>query len=218
MLLTDGLKKRPKAKKKMDDTPAQVTEEIKPLSLYINRELSLLEFQRRVLEEAKDERNPLLERVKFLAIVGSNMDEFFMVRVGGLKLQIAAGIFEPSFDGATPPEQLAAIRKASMDILSQQVNCLHELTAKLREKDIYILNYNELSKQQLSNAKQYYNEVVFPVLTPLAVDPGHPFPHISSLSLNLAVLVQGEDGKQRFVRVKSAGYITALCAIKTLLR
>ena len=202
MLLTDGLKKQSKAKKKMDDAPVQVTEEIKPLSLYINRELSLLEFQRRVLEEAKDERNPLLERVKFLAIVGSNMDEFFMVRVGGLKLQIAAGIFEPSFDGATPPEQLAAIRKTSMDILSQQLNCLYDLITKLKEKDIHILNYNELSKQQLSNAKQYYNEVVFPVLTPLAVDSGHPFPHISSLSLNLAVLVQGEDGKQRFVRVK----------------
>ncbi|MEI7988803.1 MAG: polyphosphate kinase 1 [Chloroflexota bacterium] len=182
--------------------------------LYINRELSLLQFQNRVLEEAKDERNPLLERIKFLAIVGSNMDEFFMVRVGGLKMQMAAGMMERSFDGATPPEQLASIRKTATNLLNQQLVCLNSLIPKLKAKGIHILNYDELNKQQLSNAKSYFDEVIFPVLTPLAVDPGHPFPHISNLSLNLAVLVLGEDGKQHFARIKIPDTLPRLVPLK----
>jgi polyphosphate kinase len=170
--------------------------------LYLNRELSLLEFQWRVLEEAQDESNPLLERVKFLAIVASNMDELFMVRVGGLKLQVSAGVVAPSIDGATPAEQLAAIRKAAARLMAKQRECFSDLATKLREQGIYLLNYAELNKQQQESAEEYFKETVFPVLTPLAVDPGHPFPHISNLSLNLAVLVQGEDGKQHFARIK----------------
>ena len=195
------------------DYPLDEKEQEK-ITLYINRELSLLEFQRRVLEEAKDERNPLLERIKFLAIVGSNMDEFFMVRMGGLKIQLAAGLLERSFDGATPAEQLAATRKVSTEILAQQYACLKDIIVKLKGRGIHILDYGELSKQQLINAKEYYNEVVFPVLTPLAVDSGHPFPHISSLSLNLAVLLLGEDGKQRFVRIKVPDSLPRLVPLK----
>lgn len=179
-----------------------LTEDIEETKLYINREMSLLDFQKRVLEEAKDERNPLLERIKFLSIVGSNMNEFFMVRVGGLKLQIAAGIVDRSFDSATPAEQLADIRKISSDILNQQLACLDEVIPLLKKQGIHILNYKELNKQQQTNANNYFSEMVFPVLTPLAVDPGHPFPHISNLSLNMAMMIRGEDGKQRFARIK----------------
>jgi polyphosphate kinase len=180
----------------------ELPEDVEETKLYINRELSLLDFQKRVMEEGKDERNPLLERIKFLAIVGSNMDEMFMVRVGGLKLQMAAGIVDRSFDGATPAEQLAAIRKVSSDILNQQLACLNEIIPLLKKHGIHILNYKELNKQQQTNANSYFSEMVFPVLTPLAVDPGHPFPHISNLSLNMAIMIRGEDGKQRFARIK----------------
>ena len=182
--------------------------------LYLNRELSLLEFQWRVLEEAQDENNPLLERVKFLAIVGSNMDEFFMVRVGGLKLQIDAGVAERSIDGTTPAEQLAAIRKAATRLMVKQRETFNNLVPKLKEQGIYLLNYAELTKQQQDSVKEYFKETVFPVLTPLAVDPGHPFPHISTLSLNLAVLVQGEDGKQHFARIKVPDTLPRLVPLK----
>jgi len=183
---------------------------------YINRELSLLEFQYRVLEEAQDERNPLLERVKFLAIVGSNLDEFFMVRVAGLKQQMAAGVHDSSFDGLTPAAQLAAVRaKASKLIAQAREHFLTVIRPALAQAGIFILDYSELNDAQRAEAKRYFEESVFPVLTPLAFDPGRPFPHISNLSLNLAILIRDASGEEHFARVKIPGTLPQLVALKS---
>ena len=183
--------------------------------LYINRELSLLDFFRRVLEEALDETTPILERVKFLAIVGSILDEFFMVRVAGLKQQIAAGVVDTSPDGQTPAEQLAAARKAVSQLLKEARQCLQkDIMPKLDEAGIHIVNYADLVENHKERIDEYFNEVVFPVLTPLAVDPGRPLPHISNLSLNLAVLIRDKKGQQRFARVKVPGTLPRLVPIK----
>lgn len=183
--------------------------------LFINRELSLLEFQRRVLEEAQDDTNPLLERVKFLSIVGSNLDEFFMVRVGGLKQQIEAGVVELSPDGLTPAEQLAAIRKAAQKLMQDARLCWHQqLLPKLVEAGIHVLDYAQLNAAQKSRVDEYFEQVIFPVLTPLAFDPGRPFPHISNLSLNLAVLIREKKGPERFARVKVPNTLPRLVPIK----
>ncbi len=170
--------------------------------LYINRELSLLAFQRRVLEEAEDPANPLLERVKFLAIVGSNLNEFFMVRVAGLVSQMDAGIVEAGPDGLSPRAQLVAIRRDVKHLLSDVYKCLAKLHAGLDEAGIRILEYGDLNETQLRVAAEYFSETAFPVLTPLAFDPGRPFPHISNLSLNLAVLIRDAAGNERFARIK----------------
>jgi polyphosphate kinase len=183
---------------------------------YLNRELSQLEFFRRVLEEAKDESNPLLERVKFLAIVGSNLDEFFMVRVAGLKQQIAAGVVEPSIDGLTPAEQLAAIRKAVTKLLAAARACYQDdLLPKLAEAGIHLLGYGDLDQRQQAYVEKYFSQVIFPVLTPLAFDPGRPFPHISNLSLNLAVLIRDPTGKEHFARVKHGATLALLRLART---
>ena len=181
--------------------------------LFINRELSLLDFQRRVLEEGLDEKNPPLERVKFLAFVGNNLDEFFMVRVSGLKKQIAAGVVDSSADGMTPAEQLAAIRKITLRIMTEaQVSFKEDLIPLLDKEGIHILNYDELTEKQKESADSYFSEVIFPVLTPMAFDPGHPFPHISNLSLNLAVLIRNTS--EHFARIKVPGTLPRLVPIK----
>jgi polyphosphate kinase len=170
----------------IDQTPLS----LKDPSLYINRELSLLSFQRRVLEEAQSESNPLLERIKFLAILGSNMDEFFMVRVSGIRKQVEAGIAEVSPDGLTPREELAAIRRSALELYNTALQLLHrKLLPKLNKQGVHVLDYDKLAKPQKERADSYFREVIHSVLTPLAVDPGHPFPHISNLSLNLAILI-----------------------------
>jgi polyphosphate kinase len=170
---------------------------------YVNRELGLLAFQRRVLEEAEEDGNPLLERVKFLAILGSNMDEFFMVRVAGLLEQADAGIVEVGPDGMTLRAQLITIRREVKKLFADAHKCLSDqLLPALQEAGIRILEYSELSSRQLALANTYFAEVTFPVLTPLAFDPGRPFPHISNLSLNLAVLLRDSKGVEHFARVK----------------
>jgi polyphosphate kinase len=184
-------------------------------SLYINRELSLLEFQRRVLEEAQDESNPLLERVKFLAIFGSNMDEFFMVRVSGLRKQVDAGIVEVPADGLTPREQLAAIRKLAIELDHDAHNLLaRKLIPKLDKAGIHLLDYEKLTKTQKEKADAYFQEVVYPILTPLALDLAHPFPHISNLSLNLAIVIRDPKGKEKFARLKVPDTLPRLVPIK----
>ena len=184
-------------------------------ALYLNRELSLMEFQRRVFEEAQDERNPLLERIKFLSIVSSNLDEFFMVRVAGLKKQVDAGVLELPPDGMTPAEQLAALRKAALPMMIKIHEYLRdELMPALTTAGIYILDYQALTDRQKEVVKKYFDEVVFPVLTPLAFDPGHPFPHISNLSLNLAVLIRDKSGKEHFARIKVPDTLPRLVPIK----
>ena len=159
-------------------------------ALFINRELSLLEFNRRVLEEAQDLNNPIMERAKFLAIYSSNMDEFFMVRVAGLRQQIAAGVTDTPADGLLPTEQLVAIRKIVRARMKEMNACFDDIRAKLAETGIHLHHYNDLTKAQQNSANEYFKNEIFPVLTPLAFDPGRPFPHISSLSLNQAVLVR----------------------------
>ncbi len=196
---------------KTDETPGDLNDP----RLFINRELSLLEFQRRVLEEAQDEHNPLLDRVKFLSIVGSNLDEFFMVRVAGLIKQVDAGVLDLPPDGMTPAEQLAACRKLALQIMTQARTCLREqLIPALNKAGIHILEYSQLDERQKTSVDAYFEEVVFPVLTPLAFDPGHPFPHISNLSLNLAVVIQDEDGDRHFARIKVPGSLPRFVPIK----
>jgi len=183
--------------------------------LFINRELSLLDFQSRVLEEAQDEDNPLLERVKFLAIFGSNMDEFFMVRVSGLRKQVEAGIVDISPDGLTPREQLAAIRKRYIELDNEAHQCMQrKILPKLEKAGIHILDYEKASKTQKEKADAYFHEVVYPVLTPLALDLGHPFPHISNLSLNLAIVIRDPKGNEKFARLKVPGTLPRLIPIK----
>jgi polyphosphate kinase len=170
--------------------------------LYLNRELSLLAFQRRVLEEAEDRRNPLLERAKFLSILGSNLDEFFMVRVAGLAAQVDAGTLEVGPDGMSPRAQLVAIRREVKRLFKEGHRCLERLLLLLQEQGIFVHEDFALTESQRSNAEEYFTRTVFPVLTPLAFDPGRPFPHISNLSLNLAVLIRDPLGQERFARVK----------------
>ncbi|MFN8006326.1 MAG: polyphosphate kinase 1 [Terriglobia bacterium] len=185
-------------------------------SYYINRELSLLEFQLRVLEEAEDERNPLLERVKFLSIVGSNLDEFFMVRVAGLKQQIEAGVHDISPDGLTPAAQMVAVRNAALKLIERSRRCLvMELIPALRQAGVYLVDYADLNLDQKGEVDRYFEEVVFPVLTPLAFDPGRPFPHISNLSLNLGILIRDREGEEHFARVKVPGTLPQLVPLQT---
>ena len=172
--------------------------------LFINRELSWLEFNRRVLHEAMDSRTPLLERVQFLSIFTSNLDEFYMKRVGGLKRQVEAGITSKSIDGLGPADQIAAIRKTVLPMLSNQAKCFQdEILPALKDENIFLLSWDELTPSERSKAAEYFRERVFPVLTPLAVDMGHPFPFISNLSLSLAFVISppGSDDLH-FARVK----------------
>jgi len=171
--------------------------------LYINRELSLLEFQRRVLHEARDPKNPLLERVKFLSILSSNLDEFFMVRVAGLQKQAASGAQEASVDGLSAAVQLQLIRQEVRRLVEEIQGLLRDtLLPALDGAGIQILDISQLTQRDRAVLDSYFIEEVFPVLTPLAFDPGRPFPHISSGSLNLAVVVGDNQGTENFARIK----------------
>jgi polyphosphate kinase len=171
---------------------------------YFNRELSWLEFNHRVLWEAVDSRTPLLERLKFTAIFSANLDEFFMVRVAALKRQVEAEVTQLSPDGLTPQEQLEAISQRLLPLVQQQVeNFEYNLKPELVSHGVHLINYVDLNQEQRSYLQKYFDENIFPVLTPLAVDPSHPFPHMSNLSLNLAVLVKNPDTEEElFARVK----------------
>jgi polyphosphate kinase len=172
-------------------------------SLYMNRELSLLEFQERVLDEARDPRNKLLERVKFLSIVCSNLDEFFMVRMAALKQKLSAGNQTLSVDGKTVTEQLAILRERVERLMLEIYDCYQvELLPSLARNGIEIVEYASLDLHERTEVDRYYTETIFPVLTPLAFDPGRPFPHISNLSVNLAVVLRDADGHKHFARLK----------------
>src|SRR5918911_1066234 len=188
------------AEKHSDDAP-QVT---LPPSLrhhkdsLLNRELSLLEFFRRVLEEALDASQPLLERLKFLAIFSTNLDEFFMIRVSGLKEELEEDVSEPSPDGLTPAEQLQAISQRLRPMLAEHARCLREdILPRLAEQGIVITPYKDLAGREQQALRDYFTEHVFPVLTPQAVDPGHPFPYISNRSLNLGLWVEPEAAREQ---------------------
>ncbi len=169
-----------------------------------NRELAWLDFNWRVLHEALDERTPLLERVRFLAITANNLDEFFRKRVGGLKRQQAAGLANLQLQGWTPDVQLQWIAKSVQPMLEAQSRCLvEELLPALAEHGVRIFDYDELTAQQQARLRHYYEQEVSPILTPLAVDPGHPFPFISNQSLSLGVMLfDPVSGESRFARVK----------------
>ena len=184
-------------------TPAALTREL-PDDRYLNRELSWLDFNARVLALAADNSLPLLERAKFLAIFSSNLDEFYMVRVAGLKRRDEMGLSVRSADGLTPREQLARIGEQTQRIATRHARVfLDSVRPALAEEGILIVTWADLDQRERDQLSTYFNEQVFPVLTPLAVDPAHPFPFVSGLSLNLAVTVrQPEDGAQHFARVK----------------
>src|SRR3954465_8488345 len=175
-----------------------------PEDRYLNRELSWLDFNARVLALAADTSLPLLERAKFLAIFASNLDEFYMVRVAGLKRRDEMGLSVRSADGLSPREQLHRIGERTQQIATRHAMVFGELVRPaLAEQGIVIVTWNQLEEAERERLSTYFHEQVFPVLTPLAVDPAHPFPFVSGLSLNLAITVrQPEDGTQHFARIK----------------
>ncbi len=188
-------------------------------ALYINRELSWLEFNQRCLAQASDPDLPLLERIRFLAIFSNNLDEFFMVRVSGLKEQVKAGVTDTPADGLTPAYQLASIRERVLPMVQEQRRVFHtELVPKLAENGVDVLSYESLTAAEKRALRDFFEAEVFPVLTPLAVDPGRPFPHISNLSLSLAILMEDNEGIERFARIKVPNVLPRAIAIHDVLR
>jgi polyphosphate kinase len=195
--------------------------------LFFNRELSLMEFNKRVLEEGIDDTNPLLERLKYLGIFSSNLDEFFMIRVSGLKEELEENVTELSADGMTPEEQLKEIRRRVVELIDQMSNCFQrEILPELAKHNIHVVGYDSLDEPEREGLRTFFMEKVFPVLTPLAVDPSHPFPYISPLSLNIATMVQPpaseadaeatEVQPPRFVRIKVPPVVPRLVQVSRL--
>jgi polyphosphate kinase 1 len=180
-----------------------------------NRELSWLAFNERVLALAEDKDQPLLERLKFLAIFASNLDEFYMVRIAGLKRRADMGLQITSADGLSPREVLAALAARTRELVDRHARCFaEEITPGLRAEGIHLRRWDDLDDEERARLADYFEAQVFPVLTPLAVDPSHPFPYISGLSLNLAVLVRDPDGEsQRFARVKVPNNVPRFVAV-----
>ncbi|MEI6727319.1 MAG: polyphosphate kinase 1, partial [Actinomycetes bacterium] len=190
----------------ISETPAEIADtELRDPSLYRNRELSMLDFFERVIEEARDVNNPLLERVKFVGILGSILGEFFMVRIAGLRQQVEAGVTEVSADGYTPQKLLPLVQERAWGLMKDARQCFSDLKPELETAGIHIVDYETLDAGQQGKLDEYFQSQVFPVLTPLAFDPGRPFPHISNMSHNLAVLVRDQSGEERFARVKVPG-------------
>ena len=192
-----------KDKEAVRPQPADTPADLEDPRLFINRELSWLQFNQRVLEEAMDASHPLLERTKFLAIFSSNLDEYFMIRVSSLRHQLAAQTVDTPPDGMTPAEQLAEIRRQLLPKLAQHALCWRsDLMPKLRQAGVNVLSYNDLKGKQRKLLRRYFEHEIFPTLTPLAIDPAHPFPHISNLSMNLAVVVNDPETGEKLARLK----------------
>ncbi|MGH2442015.1 MAG: polyphosphate kinase 1 [Chloroflexota bacterium] len=187
-------------------------------ALYVNRELSNLEFFQRVIAQADDSRHPLLERINFLAMSGNQLDEFFMVRVSDLLDEVQEGLVAVTPDGMTAPQQVTAIRKRVALVLAEQSKVLRQsLLPELASSGIRLENIQDLNTTQRAALRGYFEAEVFPVLTPLAVDPGHPFPHISNLSVNLAVELAGDGAETLFARVKVPDVIPRLVHVEPIL-
>ncbi|XVV02318.1 RNA degradosome polyphosphate kinase [Actinosynnema sp. CA-248983] len=201
-------------------SPPAVTDSLEtpdlPDDRYFNRELSWLDFNARVLALAEDSSQPLLERAKFLAIFASNLDEFWMVRVAGLKRRDETGLSVRSADGLTPREQLAAVSKRTQELVEQHARAfLDHIQPDLEKHGISIVNWAQLTDFEKLRLSNYFTDQVFPVLTPLAVDAAHPFPYISGLSLNLAVTVRDpEGGAERFARIKVPDNVPRLVRVE----
>ncbi len=202
----------------METSDAPITQQ------FFNRELSLLQFHARVLEEAQDNSNPLLERLKFLSIFSSNLDEFFMIRVSGLKEGVDLDVTALSPDGMTPAEQLTEIRRRLLPLVQVQTRCLkEEIVPQLKDAGLELASYESLARHEKQQLKEYFLKKVFPILTPLAVDPSHPFPYISPLSLNLGLLVDTPDGSSvadgsklnqpRFVQIKVPSVVSRIVPV-----
>ena len=203
---------------KHDKREPQAGEEPLPADRYFDRELSWLKFNQRVLELAEDEDQPLLERCNFAAIFASNLDEFFMVRVAGLKRRIDTGIAVTAASGLSPRQQLRAISEQAHRLQNEHAHYVTEkLLPALADEHIVLLSWDRLTTTEQERLSRYYRQQVFPVLTPLAVDPAHPFPYISGNSLNLAVLVENPNsGKSHFARVKIPGNMPRLVPVDDL--
>src|SRR5690242_19074195 len=188
--------------------PLVSTVEAKPDSvshppLYISRDLSLLEFQRRVLDQAQDEKNPLLERVKFLAIFGSNMDEFFMLRISGLHKRLPEDPSEAPFAVLDSSAELSAVRTLAGELYTSALRCLHKKVLPHLEKNgIHFMEYSKLSKHQKERVHDYFKKTISPLLIPLPLSYGHPFPHVSNLYLNPAVILRDPKGETRWMRLQ----------------
>ena len=203
--------------------PAEIGAVPSRSQFFFNRELSLLEFHARVLEEALDQSNPLLERLKFLAIFSSNLDEFFQIRVSGLKEEMA-DTNVVSADGLTPAEQLRKCRERILVLVNEQARCLREeILPQLKAAGVSLIPYESLSHHEKEHLKNYFTEKVYPILTPLAVDPSHPFPYISPLSVNIGLMVHAPEEEQligrkkreasRFVRIKVPSLVPRLVPV-----
>ena len=178
-------------------------EDLRAPALYLNRELTWLAFNFRVLHEAEDERTPLLERLKFIAISSSNLDEFFMKRIGGLMQQVGAGVQEKTVDGRTPEQQIRECNELVRSFLERKLAALEKLQVQLREQGVALARYHELTDGQRAELREHYLRNIFPLVTPQAMDPAHPFPFVSNLSLNLLVTVRHrQDGYPSLSRVK----------------
>jgi polyphosphate kinase len=179
---------------------------------FFNRDLSWLEFNRRVLEEALNPELPLLDKIKFVSIFFSNLDEFYMIRVSGLKEQVRANVIDTSIDGLSPIEQLRRIEKSVQPMVEQIYDYFNNYIVKeLRKNKILLCNLDELNKDEREGLNNYFLKEIYPVLTPLAFDPGRPFPYISNLSLSFAILVKKPNGEKHFARVKIPGILPACC-------
>ncbi|MBN8546808.1 MAG: polyphosphate kinase 1 [Ignavibacteria bacterium] len=185
---------------------------------FINRDLSWIEFNKRVLEEALHPGLPLLERIKFISIFCSNLDEFYMIRVSGIKEQIAANIAEITIDGLTPQKALYEIDKEVRPLVDDLLEYWnHTIVPELESNGVEITTYSKLTGQEKTKLNSYFEDQIFPVLTPLALDPGRPFPYISNLSLSLAVTIKDPDGELQFARVKVPAILPRLLRIDTIL-
>ena len=185
---------------------------------FINRDLSWVEFNRRVLEEALNPELPLLEKIKFISIFHSNLDEFYMIRIAGLKEQVAANVLEPTIDGLTPIEQLRKTEQKLKPMLDQAMDLWkNQIVPNLPENGVEIAEYFQLSENEKDVLTNYFKKEIFPILTPLAFDPGRPFPYISNLSLNFAIFVNRPNGENHFARLKIPNTLPRLLQIDKIL-
>jgi polyphosphate kinase len=185
---------------------------------FFNRDLSWVEFNRRVMEEALNPDLPLLEKIKFISIFFSNLDEFYMIRVSGLKEQVAAHILEPTIDGLTALEQIQRIEKMLKPMITQLNECwLNEIVPELKKNNIFLHRFDELNSDQQEKLRVYFKKEIYPILTPLAFDPGRPFPYISNLSLSLAVLIRNPKGESHFARVKVPSTLPRLLKVDDII-
>jgi polyphosphate kinase len=209
------VRRTPRPPARPDAAPDATPPDLSDPSLYINRQLSTLSFPQRVFGQAMEPDTPLLERVNFIGIVSQVLDEFFTVRVAGLKQQVHANSEDLAWDGMTPRETLHEIHKIAADLMQDQCRQMRDvLIPALAEHDIYLLTYDDLNETQRQAATDYFRREIFPVLTPLAVDSGHPFPHISNLSLNLLVVVRDSAG-EHIARVKIPGLLPRFVPVPT---